>query len=90
MVQKRERMEVETDVNKLANYLCGGNIEIDGKDPELKPDSEYPDWLWNLRICREAPHPNDMEPDTWEYWRRVKKIQTRKDLVLKKMSHKFR
>ncbi|KAL2529081.1 TMV resistance protein N-like [Forsythia ovata] len=28
--------------------VVGGNILKDGLDPTILPDSEYPDWLWNL------------------------------------------
>lgn len=43
-------MPVETDAKKLVNFVCGSNILKEGQDIELKPDSEYPDWLWNLNI----------------------------------------
>lgn len=26
----------------------GANFHTEGEDPELKPDEEYPDWLWEL------------------------------------------
>lgn len=29
-------------------YATGCNIFKDGEDPKLKPDEEYPDWLWSL------------------------------------------
>ena len=43
-------LPVETDPVKLVNNVCGSNILKEGKDVELKPDSEYPDWLWTLRL----------------------------------------
>ncbi len=43
-------LPVETDPVKLVNYVCGSNILKEGKDVELKPDSEYPDWLWSIRL----------------------------------------
>lgn len=41
-------LEVEKDPHKLVNYVCGSNIMQTGEDIKLKPDSEYPDWLWNV------------------------------------------
>lgn len=26
------------------------NYLKDGVDPPIKPDSEYPDWLWNMQV----------------------------------------
>lgn len=26
------------------------NYFKDGKDPSVKPDEEYPEWLWNLQV----------------------------------------
>ena len=49
VVEKRV-LPVETDPVKLVNFVCGSNYSKEGKDVELKPDNEYPDWLWTLRI----------------------------------------
>jgi len=46
-IEKTE-ISVETDAKKLLTYVCGSNIYKEGEDVKLKPDSEYPDWLWNL------------------------------------------
>jgi large subunit ribosomal protein L54 len=29
--------------------VCGSNLLKEGEDIKLKPDDEYPDWLWTLR-----------------------------------------
>ena len=31
-----------------SNQVIGTNIMKDGQDAELRPDSEYPDWVWTL------------------------------------------
>lgn len=31
-----------------SSTTVGANILKDGTDPPVKPDSEYPDWLWHL------------------------------------------
>lgn len=43
------KVDVETDAYKLVKYVCGTNYQTeDGEGVEIKPDSEYPDWLWTL------------------------------------------
>ncbi|VDL96032.1 unnamed protein product [Schistocephalus solidus] len=79
-------MPVETDANKLVNFCCI-NYRI-GEDPvPLKPDryqifffelnSEYPDWLWSLRTDRVPPPLSEIEPDTYYYWRRMRRLHNR-------------
>jgi large subunit ribosomal protein L54 len=41
---------VETDPEKLVNYVCGSNIMKTGQDIKLQPDNEYPDWLWKMPL----------------------------------------
>lgn len=49
-VLEKSELPVETDAKVLVKFVCGSNILKEGQDVELKPDSEYPDWLWNLNI----------------------------------------
>lgn len=49
-VVEKSELPVETDAKKLVKFVCGSNILKEGKDVELKPDSEYPEWLWNLNL----------------------------------------
>lgn len=65
--EKKKRLPVETDPEKLVNYCCGSNILKEGEDVKLGPDSEYPDWLWTLRLGPPPPL-EDMDPNTKEYW----------------------
>lgn len=45
------KLPVETDAKRLVTHLCGSNLLAEGgQDIELKPDNEYPEWLWNLHI----------------------------------------
>eukprot|EP00252_Welwitschia_mirabilis_P006123 TRINITY_DN16856_c0_g1_i1.p1 TRINITY_DN16856_c0_g1~~TRINITY_DN16856_c0_g1_i1.p1 ORF type:complete len:131 (+),score=14.17 TRINITY_DN16856_c0_g1_i1:19-411(+) len=32
----------------ISKTVVGANINKEGSDPAIKPDSEYPDWLWTL------------------------------------------
>ena len=66
-------MPVETDANKLVNYCCGSNYFKTGQDVKLGPDSDYPDWLWKINI--DGPLKlEEMDPDTKQYWRKVRKM----------------
>jgi len=66
-------LPVETDVHKLVNYVCGTNIYKEGEDIKIKPDSEYPSWLWTIRT---GPPPSleEMDPNTKQYWRKVRNL----------------
>ncbi|KAF8766703.1 39S ribosomal protein L54 like protein [Argiope bruennichi] len=52
---QKKRLPAESDVKKLVNYCCGSNIYKEGEDVKLKDDSEYPDWLWTLRLGPPPP-----------------------------------
>ena len=38
----------------MSTTVVGANILKDGVDPKIRPDSEYPDWLWHLINKRPA------------------------------------
>lgn len=50
-VQEEELVDVpvETDPELLARYVCGTKLTTEEENIAIKPDSEYPDWLWSLR-----------------------------------------
>lgn len=59
--------------------LCSSNLIVfliavllgqDGADVPLKDDSEYPDWIWTMRLDKQ-PKATDMEPGTREYWQQL-------------------
>ncbi|XP_054738736.1 39S ribosomal protein L54, mitochondrial [Anastrepha obliqua] len=83
VVEKKE-IPVETDVNKLVSYVCGSNILKTGQDIKLKPDSEYPEWLWSLNVDRITPV-DEMDPETKQYWRRIRKMGLRRNNQLSKL-----
>ncbi|ESN98329.1 hypothetical protein HELRODRAFT_84746, partial [Helobdella robusta] len=81
-----------TDVKLLTSRLCGGNILKEGEDPVLKDKSEYPDWLWSLRLTRSPPPLEEIDQDSWQYWKRVNKLDKKRrgqELALKYKYHKF-
>ena len=75
---------VETDPEKLVKFVCGSNIYKTGQDVEIKPENEYPDWLWTIRI---GPPPtlDQLDPDTKQYWRKVRKLSMVRNLKLAKL-----
>ncbi|GIY90186.1 uncharacterized protein CDAR_581691 [Caerostris darwini] len=83
-IQKKS-LPVETDVKKLVNYCCGTNIDKEGEDVKLKEDSEYPDWLWELRLGPPPPL-EEMDPNTKEYWEQFFFLQKIRKLRLKKVA----
>ncbi|KAG7200055.1 hypothetical protein KM043_000504 [Ampulex compressa] len=76
ITMEKKVLPVEKDVHKLLAYVCGSNICKDGEDVKLKPDSEYPEWLWSIRT--EKRRLEDLDPDTKEYWRFVRKEALRR------------
>ncbi len=72
-------------MEKLAKFCCGLNIlKTGGVDVEIKPDSEYPKWLWELSL-EKGPDPDTMDKTTLEYWIRKRSIGLRyKNSLMKK------
>lgn len=59
---EKVKLPVETDAKRLVTHLCGSNLLAEGgEDIELKPDSEYPEWLWNLHIGE-----SEFSPDSFK------------------------
>ncbi len=76
-------MEVEEDPEKLLKYCCGANYYKEGPEVELKPDSEYPDWLWDLHIGPPKKL-EELDPESPQYWRRLKKMDIKRQNKLSK------
>lgn len=59
----------------------GANYFKTGEGPVIKPESDYPDWLWELQ--------KDDQPtvDSKHYWRKSRKNQAHK--VLAKLREKY-
>lgn len=79
-----------------SNYMkTGEDIKVGSPIPEekepkitisfqIKPDSEYPDWLWELPI--NGPKPlEEMDPESKEYWRRLRKNALRRNNKMLKL-----
>lgn len=66
--------------------VCNGvNIFKTGSDPPLKPDSEYPDWLWELMGGADTPKkPSELPQGSKEYWKRYNKTKAHERNELQK------
>ncbi|XP_018322991.1 39S ribosomal protein L54, mitochondrial [Agrilus planipennis] len=83
-MMEKKVLPVETDPEKLLSYCCGSNIYKTGEDVKLKPDSEYPDWLWSIRTGPPPPL-EELDRNSIEYWRRVRKMGMRRNNQLQKL-----
>lgn len=88
--QKTVVTEVESDPKKLLNYCCGANIFIEGSDPEIKPDSEYPEWLWTLRTERGGQNLSELDSSTSIYWKRLSRMTQVRDTRVRKRLQKLK
>lgn len=50
---------------------------------QLKPESEYPDWLWEIHIGPKKKL-EELDPNSKEYWRRVRKMSLNQNNRLEK------
>ncbi len=74
---KEDSTNITNSSGPLDPTVCNGvNILKNGSDPPIKPDSEYPEWLWGLIEGAETPKtPSKLSPDTKQYWRRLNKVK---------------
>ncbi len=56
----------------LVTHCCGLNYKLDGGHVELKPHSEYPEWLYKMDVNRPEPTSDELEPGTMEYFLALK------------------
>lgn len=81
---EKKILPVETDPVKLINSVCGSNLLKTGEDVKIKPDHEYPDWLWTLNTGRPVAL-EEMDPETKQYWRKLRKIALRRNNQMSKL-----
>ncbi|KAA0186410.1 39S ribosomal protein L54 mitochondrial, partial [Fasciolopsis buskii] len=75
-VAKSKELPVETDPEKLVKCCCI-NYRVGEQPIPLKPDDEYPDWLWTLRTERSPVPLEEIDKNSYYYWRRIRKTTLR-------------
>lgn len=78
--KKLSQLSVTTDLTVLATE----------PGPAIKPDSEYPEWLFKLDV-RPPRELEDLDPETdgWLYWRALQKRQFEQERRHKKLKLKY-
>ena len=50
-IKSTSQIPVETDAKILVSQVCGTNLLSEGgENIKIKPDSEYPEWLWKFHL----------------------------------------
>ncbi|GAB1869753.1 Large ribosomal subunit protein mL54 [Camponotus japonicus] len=76
---EKKILPVEKDVNRLLTYVCGTNLyKKGGEDVKIKPDSEYPSWLWNIRTGPPLTL-EELDPNTKQYWKKLRILGLRRN-----------
>ncbi|XP_004447556.1 large ribosomal subunit protein mL54 [Dasypus novemcinctus] len=64
--------DVCTDPARLTTHAMGANIYKGRPDVALKPDAEYPEWLFEMNLGPPKTL-EELDPESREYWRLLRK-----------------
>ncbi|XP_053228301.1 39S ribosomal protein L54, mitochondrial [Podarcis raffonei] len=76
--------EVCKDAAILTTHAVGVNIYKEGPEVALKPDSEYPEWLFQMHLGPPKKL-EELDPETHEYWQKLRKLNIWQENKLKKV-----
>ncbi|CAL8068732.1 unnamed protein product [Calicophoron daubneyi] len=76
-VTKIKEIPLETDLAKVVNCCCI-NYRVGEQPIPLKPDKDYPEWLWSLRTERRPPPLDQLDKNSYAYWRRIRRENMRR------------
>ena len=62
----------------------GANYFKEGEEVQLKPDAEYPDWLWTLGGPKRELKDMSPEVDGKAYFKRERKVKIREQNMIRK------
>uniref|UniRef100_A0AC35TNP6 39S ribosomal protein L54, mitochondrial n=1 Tax=Rhabditophanes sp. KR3021 TaxID=114890 RepID=A0AC35TNP6_9BILA len=91
VAEKIDKAFVESDAEKLCKFVCiNYYTEVKEHGPAIKPDSEYPAWLFELDLSP-AKELEDLDPevDGWNYYRALRTRQIEQNRRIKKLQTKF-
>ncbi|KHN75473.1 39S ribosomal protein L54, mitochondrial [Toxocara canis] len=91
LAEKEDKSYIESDVEKLCKYVCI-NYYVQGEEPgpKILPDSEYPEWLFELDLRPPRPLEDlDPEVDGWLYWRELRRRQVQQAQRFAKLRTRF-
>lgn len=82
---KKEEEEVAPSDDVDLSRVCAGlDYHINGADPLIRDDSEYPDWLWE--IAEPVKSHKELPQDSELYQRRLNKYNARNNNSIRKQS----
>ncbi|XP_063003101.1 large ribosomal subunit protein mL54 [Elgaria multicarinata webbii] len=76
--------EICKDPVLLTSHAMGANIYKEGPEVALKPDSEYPEWLFQMHLGPPKKL-GDLDPESREYWRLLRKLNVKQKQKLAKV-----
>lgn len=87
----KKMQEVETDTSRLVSHCCGLDYSVEGgKDPELGPDSDYPEWLFSMNVRRPKPTSDELEPGTMEHYLAMREEHAIRQRKIKKLKRELK
>jgi large subunit ribosomal protein L54 len=84
MKKKSQTSAVKIEKAPLNMDVClGANYYKTGEDPVIRPEEEYPEWLWNLDPEKQM----DVAPDSKQYWRKIRKKEAHRVIATLRERH---